>query len=71
MSDDGTGSRGGVYTRLPWSVHLGLTLLGFVYMVAILTDTIKDPIPGDVWAVVYFAVAAGLLVRAVRLHRQA
>jgi hypothetical protein len=61
---------GGLYAQLPWSVKLGLALLGLVYGVAILTDSIKDPIPDDVWGIIWFAVAAGLLVRAVRLHKQ-
>ncbi|ELY95614.1 hypothetical protein C484_04995 [Natrialba taiwanensis DSM 12281] len=61
---------GSLYARLPWSVKLGFALLSMVYAVAILTDTIKDPIPNDVWAIIWFAVAIGLLVRAVRLHRQ-
>jgi len=70
MLTDGTESGGGLYGRLPFSVRLGFALLCFVYGVAILTDTIEDPIPSDVWAVVYFAVAGGLLLRAVRLYRQ-
>lgn len=70
MSTNGTDSSGGLYARLPWSVKLGFALFGVVYAVAILTDSINDPIPNDVWAIVWFAVAVGLLVRAVRLHRQ-
>ncbi len=70
MSSNRTDSSRGLYARLPWSVKLGFALLGLVYAVAILTDTIKDPIPNDVWAIIWFAVAVGLLVRAVRLHRQ-
>ncbi|SFS46646.1 hypothetical protein SAMN04488556_0938 [Halostagnicola kamekurae] len=70
MSTNGIDSSGGLYARLPRSVKLGVALLGVVYAVAILTDSINDPIPNDVWAIVWFAVAVGLLVRAVRLHRQ-
>ena len=70
MTTDTEDSGDGLYARLPWSVQLGLGLIGFVYGVAILTDTIKPQIPSNVWAVVYFAAGAYLLVRAVRLSRQ-
>jgi hypothetical protein len=70
VSPDGTDSGGGLYARLPYSVKLGLALIGIVYAVAVLTDSIKLLIPQDVMAVVWFLVAAGLLVRAVRLSRQ-
>ncbi|WP_256390975.1 hypothetical protein [Natronoarchaeum rubrum] len=70
MSTDGSESNGGLYGRLPFGVKLGFAVIALVYGAAILTDTIEDPIPSDVWAVVYFAVAGGLLLRAVRLHRQ-
>ncbi len=70
MATDKTSSRVGLLSRLPWSVKLGLALLSFAYGVATLTDTITDPVPNDVSAVVYFVVAAGLFTRAMRLKRQ-
>lgn len=70
MPTGGTSARGGLVSRLPWGVTLGFALVSFAYSAAILTDTITDPILSDVWAIMYFAVAVGLLVRAVRLHRQ-
>jgi len=70
MSTDGSESDGGLYGRLPFSVQIGFAVTAFVYGVARLTDTIEDPIPSNVWALVWFAVAGGLLLRAVRLHRQ-
>jgi len=70
MSTDESESESGLYGRLPFSVQVGFAVIAFVSGVAKLTDTIEDPIPSDVWAVVYFAVAGGLLLRAVRLQRQ-
>ena len=70
MTTDAADSADSLYSRLPWYVQLGLSLTGFVYFGGILTDTIEPQIPSDVWAVVYFAVAAYLFVRAVRLSRQ-
>ncbi|QCS42558.1 hypothetical protein FEJ81_09365 [Natrinema versiforme] len=70
MSPDETTAGGGLYARLPFRVQLGIALLSSVYLVAVLTDIIEDPIPSDVWAVLWFAVAVGLLVRAVHLNRR-
>lgn len=70
MSDERTQSRGGLLARVPSWVQIGLAVLSFAFAAAILTDTIEDPIPNDVWAVVWFAVAIGLLVRTVRLYRR-
>lgn len=69
MSTDSMESTG-LYSRLPFSVRLGLALISLVYGVAVLTDTINDPIPNDVWAVIWFVVAALLVVRTVRLSMQ-
>lgn len=70
MTANSTDSGRGLYSRLPDSVKLGLVLIGFVYAVAILTNTINDPLPSDVWAAVWFAVAIALLMRTVRLARR-
>ena len=69
MSPDGTDSGGGLYARLPSSVQLGLALIGLVYAVGVLTDTIT-PLPNDVMALIWVAVTIGLSVHLVRLIRQ-
>jgi len=69
MSANETGSGGGLWSRVPLGVKLGFVLLCWVYAAGVLTDTIT-PLPSNVMAVIWFAVAGGLLVRAVRLHRQ-
>lgn len=70
MAADTTDSGGSLFARLPWGVKIGLALISFVYGVVIVTDTIEDSIPSNVWAVVWFAVAGYLFVRAVRPSRQ-
>ena len=70
MSDNETDSGRVLSPSLRTGLELGLALFGLLFAVAILTDTIKDPIPNDVWALIWFAVAAAFLVRAVRLHMQ-
>ncbi len=70
MAANTTDSGGSLFIRLPWGVKIGLALSSFVYGMVILSDTIEDPIPPNVWAVVWFAVAGYLFVRAVRLSRQ-
>lgn len=70
MVSDTTDSGGSLFARLPWGVKIGLGLISFMYGVVIVTDTVEDPIPSTVWAVIWFAVAGYLFVRAVRLSRQ-
>ena len=55
--------------RIPWWVELGVGILALVYAVGVLTDTIT-PLPNDVMALIWVAVAIGLFVRVVRLNRQ-
>jgi hypothetical protein len=50
-------------------MKLGGAILAFEYGVGILTDTVP-PLPSDVMAIICFAVAVGLFMRAVRLHRE-
>lgn len=69
MSNNGTNS-GGLYARLPFKLKLGFALISLVWGIAILTDTIEDPLPSDVWGIIWFAVATVLLLRAIRLSRQ-
>lgn len=70
MTAESADSGGRLFARLPFGVQFGLALVGLVFAVATLADIIAPPIPNDVWAIVWFAVAVGLLVRAVRLSRQ-
>ncbi|MFC6752950.1 hypothetical protein [Halorubrum tibetense] len=67
---DTANSGGGLFSRLPEGVKIGLALISIVYGVAILTGTIEDPIPSGVWAVVWISVGIYLIVRAVRLSSQ-
>ena len=69
MPNERAGSDRRLLARIPWWVKLGGAILAFVYGVGVLTDTLT-PLPSDVMAVVWFAVAIGLFMRAVRLHRQ-
>lgn len=66
MPNDTTDSEGGPFARVPFSVQLGLALVGLVFAVASLADIIEYQIPAVVW----FVVSAGLFVRAVHLSRQ-
>lgn len=70
MSNNEGEPRGGVLARLPLSVTLGGPLIVIIYSLAVLTDTIEDPIPSDIKGILYFLVAIGLFVHAVRLHRE-
>jgi hypothetical protein len=69
MPNERAGADRRLLARIPWWVKLGGAILAVGYGVGVLTDTLT-PLPSDVMAVVWFAVAIGLFVRAVRLHRQ-
>jgi hypothetical protein len=69
MTNESVGSDRRLLARIPWWVKLGGAILTFAYGVGILTDTVP-PLPSDVMAIIYFAVAIGLFMRAVRLHRE-
>lgn len=69
MSNDETGSPGGLLDRFPSSVRLGGGLVLLVYGLALLTDSIEDPIPSDVKGIMWVVVGIGLLVYAVGVDR--
>ncbi|GAB7119147.1 hypothetical protein JCM9743_16100 [Natrinema sp. JCM 9743] len=66
MSELHNNPRAGLLTRLPWRIKIGFAVVSLVYAVAVLTDTIQDPVPSTVWAVVWGAVAVAAILRAVR-----
>jgi hypothetical protein len=70
MSNSEGEPRGGILSRLPLSVTLAGPLIIIIYSLAVLTDTIEDPIPNDIKGILYIVVAIGLFVHAVRLHRE-
>ena len=55
---------------MPLSVTLSGPLIVIIYSLAVLTDTIEDPVPNDIKGILYIVVAVGLFVHAVRLHRE-
>jgi hypothetical protein len=69
MPTEDAGSKRGLFSRLPFAVQLGIAIMCAAYGVASLTDVIAYQIPSNVLAVMYFAVAAYLFVRAARLSR--
>jgi hypothetical protein len=69
MPNERAGADRRLLARIPWWVKLGGAILTVVYGVGVLTDALT-PLPNDVMAGIWFAVAVGLFVRAVHLHRQ-